>query len=335
MYIPFTVRILTTLVLLSSTMLLADWASARPAPKEIGKEPAAIAPSPTTLAPRVLGKYRDFSRYKKAAPDYALSTAQSRVLRTLSAQSAIIIDGASRETLFAKNPHSPRQPASTIKVLTGMIALKALGQDDTVAVSPKAARQPRSKVYLDHRKHYPVHDLINAVLLSSANDASVALAEKIAGSESTFAKIMTLRARLWGARETVCKTATGLTANGQQSTASDLALIFKHAMDDKEFARRMKHTKARTVEGKVLRNHNKALWQIEGAEGGKTGYTSAARQTYVGKFKRGEDEIIIALMGSERMWSDLKELVEYGFLKKQILATEKSTENVLVADTAE
>ena len=332
MHSSFTARILTTLVLLSSTLLPADWASAMPTPKEIDKKPAATAPSSTTPVSRVLGKYRDFSRYKKADPGYALSTAQARVVRTLSAQSAIIVDGASGETLLAKNPHKPRQPASTIKVLTGIIALKALGQDDTVAVSPKAARQPRSKVYLDHRKHYPVHDLINAVLLASANDASVALAEKIAGSESSFAKIMTLRARLWGARETVCKTATGLTANGQQSTASDLALIFKHAMDDEEFARRMRRIKARTVEGKLLRNHNKALWEVEGAVGGKTGYTSAARQTYVGKFKRGEDEIIIALMGSERMWSDLKELAEYGFLKKQILAAEKSAESMLVAE---
>ncbi len=204
-----------------------------------------------------------------------------------------------------------------------MIALKSLKNGDAISVSKKAARQPRSKVYLDQRKKYLANDLINAVLLASANDASVALAEKIAGSEKSFAKMMTLRAKLWGARTTICKTATGLTAKGQKSTARDLAVIFKHAMRDREFAARMKRTKVRTTDGKLLRNHNKALWQVEGTQGGKTGYTNAARQTYVGKFKRGNDEIIIAIMGSERMWTDVKKLVEYGFRKKQVAAMEK------------
>ena len=76
-----------------------------------------------------------------------------------------------------------------------------------------------------------------------------------------------------------------------------------------------------------MRNHNKALWQVEGTQGGKTGYTNAARQTYVGKFKRGSDEIIIAIMGSERMWTDVKKLVEYGFTKKQLATTEKRQNN--------
>ena len=157
------------------------------------------------------------------------------------------------------------------------------------------------------------------------------LAEKIAGSETSFAKMMTLRAQLWGARHTVCKTATGLTAKGQKSTARDLALIFRHAMRDKEFADRMKKTRVKTTEGKLLHNHNKALWQVEGAEGGKTGYTNAARQTYVGKFKRGSDEIIVAIMGSERMWADLKNLVKYGFERQEY--TRIHQKNIQVADT--
>ena len=203
-----------------------------------------------------------------------------------------------------------------------MIAIKSLTQTESVSVSRKAAKQPRSKIYLDQRKKYKANDLINAVLLASANDASVALAEKIAGSEKSFAQMMTLRAKLWGAKQTVCKTATGLTAKGQKSTARDLATIFRHAMNDKEFSSRMKKTKTKTTYGKLLRNHNKALWQVKGTLGGKTGYTNAARQTYVGKFKRGKDEIIVAIMGSETMWTDIKRLVEYGFQKKIALSDE-------------
>ena len=88
-------------------------------------------------------------------------------------------------------------------------------------------------------------------------------------------------------------------------------------MQDEDFAKRMSRTQLRTSYGKLLRNHNKALWKVKGAEGGKTGYTNAARQTYVGKFGRSEGKIIVAIMGSETMWADVKNLVEYGFKKQK------------------
>ena len=232
---------------------------------------------------------------------------------TISAKSAIIIDARSGETLFAKAPDNPRQPASTIKILTGMIALKSLSGSEQVSVSPWAAGQPSSKIHINPEKQYQANDLINAVLLASANDASVALAERISGSETSFANLMTEKARLWGAQNTTCKTATGLTAKGQTSTARDLAVMFRHAMEDPTFAQRMKQVKVQTTFGTLLRNHNKALWQVEGTQGGKTGYTNAARQTYVGKFKRGDKEIVVAVMGSETMWNDIKMLVKRGF----------------------
>ncbi|WP_417911631.1 D-alanyl-D-alanine carboxypeptidase family protein [Candidatus Electronema sp. TJ] len=235
----------------------------------------------------------------------------------ISSKSAVILDARTGETLFDKEADKPRQPASTIKVLTGMIALKRLQAHEPVEVSPHAESMPRSKIYLNARKQYKADDLINAVLLSSANDASVALAEKIAGSEEDFANLMTLHATLWGARNTVCRTASGLTASGQQSTARDLAEIFRHAMQDREFARRMRERLLSTSDGKPLRNHNKALWQVDGAIGGKTGYTSQARQTYVGQFERDGDSIVIAIMGSESMWNDIRRLVDYGFEKKE------------------
>lgn len=235
----------------------------------------------------------------------------------ISSKSVVILDARTGETLFAKAADKPRQPASTIKVLTGLIALKRLQAHESVEVSAHAESMPRSKIYLNARKQYRADDLINAVLLSSANDASVALAEKIAGSEEDFANLMTLHATLWGARNTVCRTASGLTAPGQQSTARDLAEIFRHAMQDRDFARRMRERQLSTSDGKTLRNHNKALWQVAGAVGGKTGYTSLARQTYVGQFERGSDSIVIAIMGSESMWNDIRRLVDYGFEKKE------------------
>ncbi len=278
---------------------------------------------------RISKKHRIVNRVQspaghKTTRDAALSqkrlpaSGDARIDRELSAKSAIIIDAATGNTIFAKSPDIPRQPASTIKVITGMIALASLHGQDSVPISPHAAQQPSSKVFLDEHKTYNANDLINAVLMASANDASVALAEKIAGSEQSFARKMTGIAHQWGAVQTVCKTATGLTAQGQETTARDLAIIFRHAMENPEFAVRMRQINTRTAFGKVLHNHNRALWQVQGSEGGKTGYTDAARQTYVGKFKRGGDEIIVAIMGSEMMWGDLKKLVEFGFSKKHV-----------------
>ena len=233
--------------------------------------------------------------------------------RRISAVSAVVVDARSGRMLFALNPDLPRQPASTVKVLTGLIAMHSLRDSELVPTSRRAASMPRSKIYLQQGRSYRAGDLINATLLRSGNDATVALAEKIAGSESAFARLMTSKARSLGATNTVIVNSNGLTARGQQSTPRDLALILHRAMQDREFARRIGSTTAKTHFGQTLRTNNKALWEIKGAEGGKTGYTRAAKQTYVGKFKRGSHEIVIALMGSRTMWDDVSHLVEFGF----------------------
>jgi len=246
--------------------------------------------------------------------------------KKLSSRSAIVMDSKTGQVIYSHNADRPGQPASTIKVITGLIAIGSLRDDEMVKASKHAAAMPRSKVNLSPGKLYTADDLINSVLLASANDASVALAEKVAGSEGSFAKLMTSKARSLGATNTLCKTASGLTAKGQQSTARDLAVVFDKAMEDREFAERIGKTTARTRFGQLLRNHNKALWRVDGAVGGKTGYTVAARQTYVGKFSRNNSELVVAIMGSETMWADLSKLVEYGFARKEQLAVRQSAD---------
>ncbi|MBM9536887.1 D-alanyl-D-alanine carboxypeptidase family protein [Desulfobulbus alkaliphilus] len=248
------------------------------------------------------------------------------ISRQISSQSFMVMDATTGATLYAKAPDTPRQPASTIKIITGLIALKTLQGDDTVSVSRNAAAMPSSKIHLDPQRTYLADDLINAVLLSSANDASVALAEKISGSEDNFANLMTLSARMWGARNTVCRTASGLTAQGQQSTSRDLANLFRYAMQDEEFVTRMRERTLATAYGRSLNNHNRALWRIAGTDAGKTGYTRAARQTYVGHFTRAGHSIVVAILGSESMWSDLEKLVDYGFKVQEQRAKATSQE---------
>jgi D-alanyl-D-alanine carboxypeptidase (penicillin-binding protein 5/6) len=275
---------------------------------------ASYQPAPTNK-PVLLNR----SSITKRRPVRIVKISDSSFRRKLSARSAIVIDARTGKEIYSHNPDRPGQPASTIKVLTSLIAMDSLKNNALVPVSSWAASMPRSKIYLRKGKSYYANDMINAVLLASANDASVALAEKIAGSESGFAKMMTRKAIELGAKKTICKTASGLTAKGQQTTARDLAMIFREAMEHQEFAGRMKLLKTKTSYGRTLRSHNKALWQISGTQGGKTGYTWAAKQTYVGKFSRNGEEILVAILGSRNMWNDISKLVEYGFSKKQQL----------------
>lgn len=276
----------------------------------------------------------DRSPQTKRKPSYAFRYSDEKFRRKLSARSAIIVDADTGEEIYSHNPDVPRQPASTIKVLTSLIAIDYLKNNSLVPVSHWAASMPRSKIYIKKGRSYYADDLINAVLLSSANDASVALAEKIAGSESGFARMMTKEAKKLGATKTVCKTASGLTAKGQHTTARDLATIFRKAMQHREFSNRIKRIKTRTSYGRVLRNHNRALWQISGSMGGKTGYTWAAKQTYVGKFSRNGREILVAIMGSRDMWNDIALLVDYGFRKEHWLQMAKATEKAAPENTS-
>ncbi len=297
----------------------------------VKKQVAAVAvAAKRSAAPPVVAAKKRHARSRSVATRKRISTTETTtsisiskagnlpdIERQISSRCFMVMDAGTGATLIARSPDDPRQPASTIKIVTAMIALKSLKDDDVVNVSRKASEMPSSKIFLDPKQDYQANDLINAVLLASANDASVALAEKIAGTEDKFASLMTISAKMWGAQNTRCRTASGLTAEGQHSTARDLANLFRYAMQHDEFARRVHEKTIRTSYGKTLLNHNKALWRVDGAVGGKTGYTVAARQTYVGQFSREGRTIVVAIMGSETMWADLKNLVEYGFSRKK------------------
>ncbi len=309
-------------------------APAKKSSAQASKKQAVVAKR-TAVPPEVVARKVSAKPVSVAPPRKAVNDddddddadAVSDHLTQISSKSFMVMDAGSGATLLARAPDSPRQPASTIKIVTAMIALKSLKYDDTVSVSSRASGMPSSKIYLDPKQNYRVNDLINAVMLASANDASVALAEKIAGTEDRFANLMTLSARIWGAQNTICRTASGLTAEGQHSTARDLANLFRYAMQHDEFAQRMHEKQISTSYGKTLLNHNKALWRVNGAVAGKTGYTVAARQTYVGQFSRGGGVVVVAIMGSETMWADLKKLVDYGFSKKEQLAQSRFNGN--------
>ncbi|WP_456433699.1 D-alanyl-D-alanine carboxypeptidase family protein [Thermosulfuriphilus sp.] len=260
---------------------------------------------------------------KKAEPSYQKAHKTSKKVRKyrkksrrwrpyITARSAIVMDADTGKIYYQKAARRPGQPASTIKVLTALLALEYLNDDDFVYVSRNAAKMPKSKVYLRAGHFYQARDLIYACLLKSANDASVALAEAIAGSEKAFAQMMTAYARAIGAKDTICKTATGLTAPGQQTTAYDLAIIFREAMTNPHLASILTKRRA-TLRGvkkvHLLHSHNQALWLFRGCLGGKTGYTAVAGRTYVGMFERNGRRVIVAFLGSRALWRDLGRLL--------------------------
>lgn len=235
------------------------------------------------------------------------------------------MDAKTGKILYQKNADTPLPPASTTKVLTAILTLESQKRsNDRLTVSKAATRVPASKLYLKPGQTVSIEDLLYGVLLASANDASVVLAEGIGGSVERFAEIMTKKAHELGATNTRFSNPHGLTAADHYSTARDLALIFRYAMKNPTF-RQIVHTKMSSVRsvspGKKsarmrrisVRNHNRLLWNYDGAIGGKTGYTFAAQKCYVGAVERNGVTLIVSLLGSRDLWGDTKRLLEYGF----------------------
>ena len=243
----------------------------------------------------------------------------------LSARALLLMDAKTGKILYQKEADVRLPPASTTKVLTAILTLESQKRfNDLLSVSKAATRVPASKLYLKPAQTISVEDLLYGVLLASANDASVVLAEGIAGSVERFAEMMTKKAREIGATNTHFSNPHGLTAVDHYSTARDLALIFRYAMKNPTF-RQIVHTKMSSVRslsvGKKsartrlisVRNHNRLLWSYDGAIGGKTGYTFAAQKCFVGAVERNGVTLIVSLLGSRDLWGDTKRLLEYGF----------------------
>jgi serine-type D-Ala-D-Ala carboxypeptidase (penicillin-binding protein 5/6) len=234
-----------------------------------------------------------------------------------SAVAAVIMDAETGEVLYEKNAHLPLPMASTTKIMTGLLGMERLRPHELVHVSAYAASMAPSKIYLKPGEVIRADDLLQAILLKSANDASAALAEKISGSEEAFARLMTRRARELGAQNTHFENASGLPADDHYSTAFDLALILRYAMQRLDFAEimQMKTASIESLMGRAwtVRNHNRLLWTFPGALGGKTGWTRASRHCYVGMVEQGGKALIVSVLASSRLWNDVHELLLYGF----------------------
>lgn len=242
------------------------------------------------------------------------SFAKSNKKIFITAESAILVDLTRNRILYSKNIHNKCAPASTIKILTALVALEGLGAQKEVEVSKKANGVQPSKIWLSQYATYNSLDLINAVLISSANDASVALAEATAGTEAEFAKIMNKKAGSLGAKHSNFINASGLPAENQYSTAYDLYRITKAAFKNSIIYQIMKK-KRETIKdssGKEIKliNHNKLLFRkTYPLVLGKTGYTKSARHCYAGVAYFDKKEYAIVILKSRKPWDDIEKLL--------------------------
>ncbi|MBU1086441.1 MAG: D-alanyl-D-alanine carboxypeptidase [Candidatus Omnitrophica bacterium] len=239
----------------------------------------------------------------------------SAVQEGLTAKSAIIMDASNGKVLYQRNSNVRMPAASTVKVLTAIMSVSNLDLNSYLTVSKRAAGIAPSKVYLTEKAEYKVIDLIKCLLMSSANDAGVVLAEAMAQTEFQFSLKMNEQARQLGAKDSFFLNATGLPEykKKQYSTVYDLALFMKACMNNRQLVSIMQ-TKMTEVEGsdkKVIsiKNHNKFLWRNSNDLIGKTGYTRQAGHCFLGSFSSGKRKLIVAIQGSRKPWDDLNYLI--------------------------
>ncbi len=238
----------------------------------------------------------------------------------LQGKAAALIDSKSGEILFGHYENTPLPPASTTKIMTAYLALEKAKLSDVVVVGKNPSLIPPSAIGLKEGERITMENLLYALLIKSANDAAVAIAEHVSGSVPEFAKLMNQRAKEWGATNTNFVNPNGLHDPNHYSTARDLAIIAKHAMEN-SFIREVVKIKYKSIPReddtaiKWLPNHNKMLWRYEGANGIKTGYTSQAKQCLVSSAARDNREFIAVVLGAQgnNVWTDSINLLDYGF----------------------
>lgn len=243
----------------------------------------------------------------------------------LTAGSAILLEADTGTVIFEKNADERRPVASITKLMTLLLTLEELeagrlAPEDGVTVSGNAAGQIGSQALLDAGAVYPLKDLLRSTIIASANDAAVALAEHIAGTEADFARLMNARAQELGMGDTCYINATGLPVEGQYTTARDVALLacemcrhpeyFTHAavwMDT------LTHPGGRTTD---LTNTNRLVRFYDGCDGLKTGSADDSRYCLAATAQKGGMRLIAIVLGvpnSQTRFDEARAMLDYGF----------------------
>lgn len=231
----------------------------------------------------------------------------------ISAKSGILTDAQTGRILYEKNADARSLIASTTKIMTALVVCEQCNVLDRVRIPKEAVGIEGSSMYLREGEVLTVQELLYGLMLHSGNDAAVALAIYCAGTVEGFAELMNDKAHRLGMTSSHFVNPNGLDSPGHYSTARDMALLASYAMENPIFARTVS-AKTVTVGGRSLRNHNKLLWTVEGADGVKTGYTKAAGRILVSSATRQGRRLVAVTMNDPDDWRDHKALLETGFM---------------------
>ncbi|WP_051533837.1 D-alanyl-D-alanine carboxypeptidase family protein [Desulfitibacter alkalitolerans] len=247
----------------------------------------------------------------------------------ITARAAILIESSTGKILYEKNPYEPLYPASTTKVVTAILGLELGNIEDIVAISKEASMVGEASIYLKENQQVYLGDLIKGALVKSGNDAAYAIGEYIAGNEELFLMLMNKKAAILGAEHTSFHNTNGLPDKEHLSSAYDLGLIGRYAMDNALFAEyvQVKEDKLKFVSGETryIKNTNKLLWNYPYATGIKTGTTRAAGQCLIASAQRDDKELIAVVLDSKARYNDAISLFEYGFSNWNIYNLPKNT----------
>lgn len=230
----------------------------------------------------------------------------------ISAQKAILVDAITGRVLYEKDADSRSLVASTTKIMTALVVCEQCNVLDRMKIPKEAVGIEGSSMYLKEGEVLTVQELLYGLMLHSGNDAAVALAIYCGGTVEGFTELMNDKARLLGLTGTHFENPNGLDSPQHYSTARDLATLTAYAMNNPIFAQTVS-AKTVTVGQRALRNHNKLLWRVEGADGVKTGYTKAAGRILVSSAVRQGRRLIAVTINDGNDWADHAELLEQGF----------------------
>ena len=246
----------------------------------------------------------------RLSPENIAALIQTNVPPTVTAASVLMIELPSGATLFEKASVELHPPASTAKLMTALVVRAEVPLDDVAVITPTAAGTGGSSMGLVAGERLTVSDLLHGLLLPSGNDAAVALAEHVAGSEADFVAMMNARARAIGLQSTRFANAHGLDAPDQLTTALDLALLASAAMQDAELANIVAKPVA-NVAGRALVNTNELLSTYAGADGVKTGTTDEAGECLIAAVSRNSRRLLLVELGSSERYEDARKLLDY------------------------
>ena len=239
----------------------------------------------------------------------------------IAATSYFLMDFESGKILAQNDPDKRVEPASITKLMTAYLVDKAIEEgelslDEEVTISEKAWRMKGSKMFVEVGKKVTVENLMKGLIIQSGNDASVALAEHIAGSEDAFAGYMNHQAKLLGMKNTQFKNATGWPAEGHFSSARDIALLTQAIIRDFPISYQLYKEREFTFNGIRQPNRNRLLWRDDTVDGVKTGHTEAAGYCLVSSAEREDMRLIAVVLGtkSDKSRSQSSQaLLNYGF----------------------